>query len=464
MRGSEIVEKLRGNGKKATPEPKPAPAPAPTPRAKSDGKLPPDFPCYYDKTKKAFWAKDRLGEWTEHSEAQLSRLLRSVGVKKDEYTVEGLHLVEQAILTIMHEKNVHYAGEVAGYPVGMYEISGRRVLITRGPKLVKPQEGPFPTIRGFLDSLLGEERRYFDAWCKSALLSLKAGSPFRPGQVLCLAGSTGCGKSLLQDLVTEILGGRSAKPYRYLIGETTFNGDLIQAEHLCIEDEPASVDLRTRRHFAQAIKGLCANRIQSFHPKGKDAMTVPPFWRVTISVNDDQEHLMVLPPLDDSLADKVILLRAKQAKFPYGPEDLGGRQQYRKKLSDELPGYLYWLRNWKLPASFQDQRFGCTAYQNEELKSMLSDLEPEHKLWTLIRALNVVPFGHVGWSGEASKLDVLLRNADRSGAVEKLLRYNTACAVYLERLSRLYPQNVIKKGAGGRKTQWQIILPDEEDF
>ena len=426
--------------------------------------LPTDFLVYYDQARKLFWAKNSLDEWMQYAEAQLSRRLRAVGVDKTRFTETGLHLVEAAMDQIMQERSVHYAGEMAGYPVGTYEILGHRVLITRGPRIPKPAKRAFPTIETFLSSLLDAERKYFDAWIKCALLALKAGSPFRPGQVLGIAGPPGCGKSLLQDLITEILGGRSAKPYRYLTGDTSFNSDLFRAEHLCIEDEPASVDARTRRHFAAAIKGLCVNRVQSFHPKGKDSMSMTPFWRLSISVNDDQDHLMVLPPLDDSLLDKIILLRANQATFPFTSEDLAGRKRFRDTLTAELPGYLFWLRAWRMPASLQDQRFGCVAYQNAELKQMLLDLDPEHKLWTLIRALKVIPLGLVGWTGEAGTLDVLLREKDRSGDVARILYYNTACGVYLDRLSRIYPENIKRVKGGAHKNRWQIIVPDEEPF
>lgn len=460
----EFVEKLHGEQSAPRPESNGKAAPKPQPRASSAGELPENFAVYYDQMKKAFWVKNGLDQWMMYSESQLSRRLRVLGVKKTFFEDRDLHLVEALIDRIMQENSVDYAGEMAGYPVGTYEILGNRVLITRGPSIPKPAKVPFPTVTQFLDSLLGSERKYFDAWMKAALLALKAGSPFRPGQVLGIAGPPGCGKSLLQDIITEILGGRTAKPYRYLIGDTSFNSDLFRAEHLVIEDEPASVDSRARRHFAGAIKTLCVNRIQSFHPKGKEPMSMSPFWRVSISVNDDQDHLMVLPPLDDSLADKVILLRASPATFPFGTDDLEGRKAFRQRLSQELPGYLYWLRAWRMPASLHDQRYGCVAYQNDDLKKMLQDLEPEYKLWMLIQTLGVIPTGHFGWKGTAAKLEMMLRHEDTSGDIARLFYFNTACGVLLNKLAKIHKRNVIKKSQKHGQQMWQIIVPGDDDF
>lgn len=464
MKGEEILERIYGqpsipnghaNGQARNG------AAGPTQRT---GKLPKDFLVYYDQMKKAFWAKNTVGEWMMWGEAQMARRLRLLGVRKTHFEDRDAHQVEELLDNIMLDQSVHFAGELAGYMSGTYHIQGHRVLITRGPAIPKPERIEFPAINALLNSLLGEERKYFDAWIKSALLALKAGSPFRPGQVLCLAGPPGCGKSLLQDLVTEMLGGRSAKPYRYLTGDTSFNSDLFRAEHLCIEDEPASVDARTRRHFAASIKGLCVNRVQSFHPKGKDSLPLTPFWRVSISVNDDQDHLMVLPQLDDSLMDKIILLGCQQATFPFQPDDLDGRKSFRQQLSAQLPGYLYWLRAWRMPVALLDQRFGCVAYQNAALKQKLQDLEPEYKLWTLIQALDVVPGGYSGWTGTAAKLENMLIKADKSSTIPRLLYYNTACGVYLERLSRLHPENIKKLSSRAGACKWHIVLPIDDDF
>lgn len=463
MKSSEILTKLYGNSTSmdnSNGRDHAAPRPG---RPLSDD-MPPNFAVYYDQTKKLYWAKEGHDEWMNYSEVQLSRELRHAGVRKDVFNAQGLTMVENSFRKIMKERNVHFAGEIAGYPVGTYEILGLRVLVTRGPKIPKPVKMAFPAVERFLDSLLLGERKYFDAWVKSALQALKAGSPFRPGQVLCMAGPPGCGKSLLQDIITEILGGRSAKPYRYLTGETNFNSDLFRAEHLVIEDEVASVDMRTRRHFAASIKGLCVNRVQSFHPKGKESMPMSPFWRLSISVNDDQDHLMVIPPLDDSLVDKIILLRAAQAVFPFAADDLNARRAFREQLSRQLPGYLFWLRGWKLPASLQDQRFGCVAYQNEDLKQSLMDLEPEHKLWTLIQCLGIIPTGCQGWTGTSAKLEMLMREKDRSGEVSRICYFTTACGVLLAKLAKIYPQNVIAMGSKGRSKNFQIILPQDDEF
>ena len=61
---------------------------------------------------------------------------------------------------------------------------------------------------------------------------------------------------MLQNILTVILGGRAAKPYQFMTGGTGFNSDMFGAEHLMIEDESPSTDMRARRAFGAQIKNM----------------------------------------------------------------------------------------------------------------------------------------------------------------------------------------------------------------
>ena len=106
-----------------------------------------------------------------------------------------------------------------------------------------------------------------------------------------------------------LLGGRIAKPYRYMSGATEFNGDLFAAEHLCISDEAPGRDIHSRRSLGSHIKSMLFDIDQSCHPKNRQAITLRPIWAMSISLNDEPENHQVLPPLE-ALAHKVPLGQA----------------------------------------------------------------------------------------------------------------------------------------------------------
>lgn len=406
---------------------------------------------YYDAGAKSFWAMNGRSEWQELTKENLGYILRANWYSTYEKLSNSLTILESKLLDIIQNHSVHFAGRVAGWAPGKAEICGDKVLITRGPRVIEPVRGKFPYIRRFIHELLGEQGKYFYAWMKAAYTALREGAPFAPGQCLAIAGPVGCGKSLLQMLVTEMLGGRMAKPYRYLSGQTPFNGDLIGSEHLCIEDEVAKTDIKTRRYFGSSVKSLIVNKQQSAHPKGRAAFTTEPFWRLTMTLNDEPESLMILPPLDGDLADKVTLLAATEASKPYPSKDLPTMAAYWEALKSEIPAYLYAIARWEIPEDIRDIRYGVKAYHNPDLLHKLTSLSPESKLWTLILQSGILDTNLSGWSGSSVDLEKELLERDKTGQVRELLYYATACGVYLSRLAKSMPGNVEREDVGNRQ-------------
>jgi len=78
---------------------------------------------------------------------------------------------------------------------------------------------------------------------------------FAPGQAIFFVGPRNCGKTYLQlYLITPLLGGRAANPYQYMVGDTTFNSDIGEAEHLLLSDEKPVRDGHTRISFTSKVK------------------------------------------------------------------------------------------------------------------------------------------------------------------------------------------------------------------
>jgi len=63
-----------------------------------------------------------------------------------------------------------------------------------------------------------------------------------------------------------------AKPYLFMSGQTSFNSDLFEAEHLMIEDDVASCDIRARTTFGTYIKQFTANEEVQHHAKNRPAI------------------------------------------------------------------------------------------------------------------------------------------------------------------------------------------------
>lgn len=432
--------------------------------------------AYYDQNggSKCFYVTNDRNEYIAVSGADFRRILKGDGFSGETSENESLCEIDKVMNTVQRSRDLNYAGPLAGHKVGSSLVDKRRVLVTEGASYIEPLPGQWDVLEALFRGLfipegedpggVGEQQLWtFYSWLKVALTALRQYRR-RPGQVLVIAGPPACGKSLVQNILTKLFGGRSAKPYQFLSGATQFNSELFHAEHLMIEDESASFELRVRRALGASLKGLVVNESQRCHPKGRQALTLYPFWRVSITLNDEAESLMVLPPLDESLQDKMLLFRAYKKEMPMPTQTLEEWGAFDARLAADLPGFVYYLLNhWQVPTDMVDQRYGVTHFHHPDLLEMMNVLSPETKLLELIDVRLFPPSAigdHEEWEGRAAQLETELTGPNSSVQYEarKLLIFNSACGQYLGRLLHLYPHRIAKRLLHGN-TVWKILPP-----
>lgn len=429
-------------------------------------------PLWYDTRGKTYYAADASGRWIPIGDRQAKVSAKRTGYNPNVYDGLNVSETEQALWAVMTERNVSVACELAGWPAGPVECCGQRLLCTRGPAIIQPKRGKWETLQGMWVEQLSDptledpERQWhaFNGWILAAYTALREGRRASPAPALCLAGARDCGKSFCQQILTAILGGRSANPLRYLTGKTAFNSDMLAAEHLAIEDTASSRDLRDREAFGQSLKECCVNHDQSLHGKGKDALTVQVFWRVSISLNDEPYALQVLPPLDDNMRDKLLLLRIRRPScFPKTPDPEHWRT-FKPAILAELPAYLYWLtHNYKVPAEYQDPRYGVAPWQHPELAASLEEMHPYQRLMSLIDLAAPWKDSEDGiWTGRVEELERALRSFDDS-LTDKLFRNNSTGGLLLATCMQRHPERFSKRTLSGY-TVWTIRKPVTQEI
>jgi hypothetical protein len=360
---------------------------------------------------------------------------------------------------------VDFAANIGGTPADVYDLPGGRVLVRESPRLIEPIEGDFQTIEDFLTGLLGEDAVRFCCWLKVAYEALRAGHR-RPGQALIIIGPPDCGKSRIQhQIITPILAGRSADPKSFFFGRTDFNAELVGAEHLLIEEVPASSKHEERLFFGERIKEIVANDTARLHKKNRDAVTVSPFWRLSITLNDNPEKLRCLPPLTDDLAEKIIMLQAKPApefwtRFANAPD---ARKAFRDAVDCALPAFCHYLQHMPIPAPMQGRRYGVASHIPEEIGLLIFEGEPEHHLLLLIeKAFFADEDDRDVWRGDAEDLKQALcaeSSPVRSSAVRLLggLQLGTI-GTWLRHLKDKFPARVQSHRTSNKRV-WIVNPP-----
>lgn len=400
---------------------------------------------YYDAERKEYLLENNASRWISYNQAQIKRKLRARGYSAkagDNPLSEVENFMEQA------EENfdIQFVGPIAGKMAGFYQENGFRFLVTDGPQLIDPAPGEFPTLRAILTQLFqnGEtaeegqrQLQTFYGWLHHAITALRAGKPSQ-AQALAICGSAGSGKSLLQKIITLLLGGRSAKGARYMTGKTDFNSELCAAEHVILEDEHMSNRMSDRLAFATQIKNVTVSTdTVSCHRKGRQAVNLPVWWRVTITLNDNPEDLRILPPLNESVRDKIIILRASRAAMPMPTTTPDERAAFWDTIRTELPAFLHFLiEDHQITQSDQCPRYGIATWHHPDLVTALHEISPEAHLLKLIDSI-LWESGRKEWEGTADELRKILLDDERTRRDAQSFMENIyACGTFLGRLSK----------------------------
>lgn len=431
----------------------------PTPAAPSvtAGVLP---AIYYSVSTKEYLVKADGDTWIPVNENSVKRHLKALGYAHGKETGADATPLELCLNEIQRKQSVVYAAPLAGHDAGIHYVNGVNVLATRSPHYIAPVAGAFPTITEMLKRMFvteaKDQRPYLFGWLKVHLQSFQA-RRWHPHQALALCGPVDCGKSLLQRLITEMFGGRSAKPHQFMSGTTGFNADLFEAEHLMIEDDAESTQHAQRKAFGAHIKAFAANKDQRCHGKYQKGLTLHPLWAVTISVNDEPQRLLVLPPIDQDTEDKITLLKVNQCKMPMPTDTIEQKDIFWKTLVGELPAFAAFLQSWEIPHDLRSAKYGVKHYHDPDILQAVDEVSNEFRLLSLID--KEIPF-HRGeaWKGTAHDLEQEL-SGENSGVqyeARKLFYFPTACGTYLANLAKKLPDRVEKLPRKDNNREWQI--------
>ncbi len=446
-----------------------------------------------------YYLDNGIGGWSYVTETNAERALRAMGISKTRDTPTTSPL-DRTFLALQMRHKVDFAGPLAGYKSGVTEQNGLKVLVTKPTKIITPVKGEFPVINAILNGLVRDKRKYIDAYVKHTYeglaLCIETGKNDY-GPVLVLAGPKNSGKSFFQQhILTPLLGGRAENPYQYMTGETPFNSELTGAGHLMLEDESAAKDIKTRVKFGTYIKKFAANKMAKSHGKNKEGVSVFPFQRLSVSVNDEPEHLEVLPPIDDSLSDKLIILKCFQVTLPMPNITPREKKAVDDAIARELPAYLYWVLNeFKIPedikASEKESRYGFKIFQDPGILEAIEGTAPETQLIELLEGrffYDVELYEHeagtsfrkdpekgarkvrethwitLGTAAEIfSKLTETENISRTNNAARKLLSSPKACGIYLSRLAAKHPE-LIKQYRGNRGMNKYKIWCDPKKY
>lgn len=434
---------------------------------------PPDI--FYDGTR--FYYREASGMYVPCSDRSITRRIKEKGLC--EINVDGKLSADPVIVGIQEANFVNYCGPISGYSAGLHIMNSRKVLVTESSRYVKPVEGDWGPIRELCERVLVtsevDQTPFFYAWCQ---IFVKAyvdsilhgnGASAMPGQALCIAGAPGGGKTLLSKVVARIVGDFKAAPHGYMTGKTEFNGDSAGASILLIDDKLVYADSRARSLLGSMIKEVVVAAARPIRGMYKETVLVIPVQRLVILMNDEPDNLNALPLQDNSMSDKIILLKAEKRPMPLGNETFEGRKSYDAALNASLPGFMHFLLNeYCIPKELQSPRFGVCEFHHPALLKALQEMSPEGGMMEaidkLIRKGALRTDGSSRgsakpgeWVGSAAEfLAIVERHSPNRNDVA--FRDTASTGTHLRKLMSAYPSRISSSLING-KTIWRIKAP-----
>ncbi|MCH7228585.1 primase-helicase family protein [Haloferula sp. A504] len=275
--------------------------------------------------------------------------------------------MDQVLNQIQSVKVVDGAAPFIYRREAMVKFGAKRYLNIARHDLLKPAEDPqpwgasFPYIAALLDGYFDppEQLDYFLSWLAYAYQHARAGRP-RNGQAIFIAGDVNLGKTLVSNvLVGDLLGGHMDAS-DYLLGESRFNKELFEVGLWTVDDTVPSSDPRKQQLYSAMLKKIPANYSFRYHPKFRDEIMLPWAGRVIITCNADPESIRILPDVEMSLLDKVMLFQVANVERDF--------VDAAKRIRAELPAFARFLADYRIPEHcVGDARFGVKCYHHPEL-------------------------------------------------------------------------------------------------
>lgn len=376
---------------------------------------------YYTKAGSSFNCVDRT---------DMLLRLSSHGFSRTRGKDEIMSPAEGVLNYIQTEKLVDGAAPLLFHPPGINFYQHRQLLNTARDMLMRPHSDlstatpdHFPWMWHFYNvffapapgrSPLDHYLCWFRRFYKGALEQ-------RPvnGQALFLCGPRECGKNFISELLLPLaFGGSAPNPYKFLMGETDFSDDILEAAILAINDEDAPPEQK-RTIFEQKVKAMVANNEHAYHPKFMKKVRISWRGRLIVTLNDGPKDVGMLPMLNTNTADKMCFFRAQRNDHQFFDV-----YKNREIAQREMPHFLRWLVDvYVPPAGIEIQsRMGVESYHDPYLVKINRQEQTSYNLLELLAAWMATPKwqnGRASWAGTPTDL---LRAMSGDETLEHLLK------------------------------------------
>jgi hypothetical protein len=424
---------------------------------------------------KEFWLHTDQGEWLSECKGDFQQRLEVNGFSSSTPRSATCSEIDRLMVELRDNRRVHRALPFIHFPPGILVYEDRRYLNTSTAVCLQPAKDAdcctiedavtfFPFTWNLLKALFKDETpdvdmwaqlNFFLAWLQRFYIG---GLTMRPtqGQAVVLIGPQGAGKTLLARGVIAPLVGGMADATEYFTEDSQWTARIMEKALMVVDDSKPVATVRGSVMFSAALKKVVANSRMVYNEKFKQQGEIPHFGRPLVLANFDTTSIQIIPDLDMSNKDKVMLFKAPEHDRTRFPD----WDTVSRTLSQELPYFARFLQLWKAPeyTVSEDKRFGVKAFHHPILYREAMESGTNEVLYEFLHAMvTEYRMSHKDktfWEGNLTLLrkDLLISNEQvaREFPTQKMLsaamknimeksEYNIECRkLHGERLWRIW--------------------------
>jgi hypothetical protein len=312
-----------------------------------------------------FFQKGADGIWRRTSAGMITSILKNRGYGSKVPKGSTSSPLDKAMGTINTECRVDGAAPFLYHKEDTWNYNGAKLLNTATAKIAPAAATAkdwgilFPRVALVLDKVFADDlyRDTFLAWFKRFYESAEKGS-LALGQALALVGPVHSYKSFIIERIIGKAMGCYADLSPMAAGENNgFTADVFKSAIAVVDDSKGASSEEKRRRYSSLIKKLAAHGKHLYHEKFLTPVMVEWKGRVVMGLNDDPVSIKLLPDLDISNEDKLIVLQMQSWPDHPSTEYFDGIE------TEELPHFLAWLKRFIIPECIKstNSRYGIRS-------------------------------------------------------------------------------------------------------
>jgi len=406
-----------------------------------------------------YFRKNNSDDWLLYNKEDIKLFLRvRMGLTAKPSSQSAVSELDRTLCFVQDTNRVDSVLPCVNRKPGIIELDGQRILnIYKSkptqpiPDDVKVTPKDFPWLANFFHNLFDNEEQlpYFLGWLKrfyeDSLFYLA-----RSGHAIFLAGNPNLGKTLIADFIVPKMVGGFRDASAFLLGEDGgFTAPFMEVPVLTVNDEQASSDETKHTKYSSVIKKLVANKDFYYNQKYEKAGSIKWCGRVIVTCNTDPKSLRLLPDVEISMLDKIMMFKLSEIKKDFF-------EGFTTHIERELPYFCRWLLRWPVPADIiDDSRFGIKRYLHKQLYMIATQTGSGNAFQEIVMLfLKAHCTNYTGfWEGTTAKLLSDMMNEQESAPLVNRMTVRYAGTMLGQLQSQGFP--VFCKHTR-RGTQWQM--------